>query len=135
MTAFFVVFFFRLASLLPSLCVDFDRSRFPYLGDVIWGLPGARIVMTCAKNTQNSGDMHVVQLPLLSSSILCRVSALKDMVKYVRQGKDDPLFLFPNGSGYKPLTAHRACSFIKLSVATIGLYPKHFTLLEAVGQP
>ena len=76
---------------------------------------------------QNSGDMHIVQLTLLSSSILCPVTALKDMVKYLRQGKDDPLFLIPNGSGYIPVTAHRALFYLKLSVAAIGLNPKHFT--------
>ena len=91
------------------------------------GSPGAHIVMTCAKNMQNSGDMHVVQLPLLPSFILCPVTALKDMVKYLKQGKEDPLFLILNGSGYKPLTAHRARSFLKLSVAAVGLNPRQFT--------
>ena len=91
------------------------------------GSPGAHIVMTCAKNMQNSGDMHVVQLPLLPSFILCPVTALKDMVKYLKQGKEDPLFLILNGSGYKPLTAHRARSFLKLSVPAVGLNPRRFT--------
>ena len=83
--------------------------------------------MTCAKNMQNSGDMHVFQLPLLSSSILCPVTALKDIVNYLRQGKDHPLVLIPNGSGYKSLTARRDRSFLKLAVAAIGMNPKHIT--------
>ena len=88
--------------------------------------------MTCAKNMQNSGDIHVVQLPLLSSSILCQVTALKDIVKYLRQGKHDHLVFIPNGSGYKLLIAHRARSFQKLSVAAIGLNRKtfHFLLFQ-----
>ena len=66
-------------------------------------------------------------LPLLSSSILCSVTALKDKVKYFRQGKEDPLFLIPNWSSYKPLIVHGAHSFLKLSVVAIGLNPRHFT--------
>ena len=102
---------------------------------MIWGPPGAHIVMTCAKNMQNSGDMHVVQLPLLPSSILHLVTALKDMVKYLRQGKEDPLFFIPAGSGYKPLIAIRTRSFLKLSVAATGLNPRHLnlSLLEGAG--
>ena len=66
------------------------------------GSPRSQHCHDFAKNMQNSGDMHVVQLPFWSSSILCPIT-LKDMVKYLRQCKDDLLFFIPNGSGYKPL--------------------------------
>ena len=55
--------FFRLASLVPNSSAEFDITRFPVLGDVIWGAPGAHIVMTCSKTMLKAGAMHVVQLP------------------------------------------------------------------------
>ena len=78
---------FRLGSLCPDNLSGFDRTRFPVLGDVIWGPPGAHILITCSKTMQKSGEIHVVQLPLLKDSILCPVMALKEMIKILGQDK------------------------------------------------
>ena len=75
--------FFRLASLVPNSSAEFDVTRFPVLGDVIWGAPGAHIVMTCSKTMQRAGAMHAVQLPQLLNSVLCPVKALKVMIKAI----------------------------------------------------
>ena len=53
--------FFRLSSLCPDSLSGFDRTRFPVLGDVIWGPPRAHILITCSKTMQKSGAIHVVQ--------------------------------------------------------------------------
>ena len=74
--------FFRLASLVPTCSSDFDLTRFPVLGDVIWGPLGAHIVMICSKTMQNAGAMHVVQLPRLPNSVLS-VTALRNMIQAI----------------------------------------------------
>ena len=63
------------------------------LEDVIWGAPGAHIVMTCSKTMQKAGAMHVVQLPQLANLVLCPVKALKAMIKAIPRDKGSPLFL------------------------------------------
>ena len=75
--------FFRLASLLPPSIKDFDRTRFPILGDIIWGRPGAHLVMTCAKNMHTAGQYQVVQIPKISDVELCPVITLKTMLNYL----------------------------------------------------
>ena len=46
--------FFRSGSLCPDILSGFDRTTFPVLGDVIWGPPGAHILITCSKTMQKS---------------------------------------------------------------------------------
>ena len=119
--------FFRLASLVPNASSEFDLTRFPVLGDVIWGAPGAHIIMTCSKTMQKAGAMHVVQLPSLSDSPLCPVKALEAMIKSIPHNKNSPLFLIRTRLGIVPLTASRARSFLKMVVVSMGLNPHHFT--------
>ena len=119
--------FFRLGSLCPDNLSGFDRTRFPALGDVIWGPPGAHIVITCSKTMQKSGAIHVVQLPLLKDSILCPVMALKEMIKILAQDKEQPLFMIKTKAGKKVLTSFKARSFLKMVVVALGLNPKHYS--------
>ena len=58
LTSFFG--FFRLASLVLSSVQQFDKTRFPIVGDLIWGSPGVHIIMTCAKNMQTADKVQVV---------------------------------------------------------------------------
>ena len=118
---------FRLGSLCPDNLSDFDRTRFPVLGDVIWGPPGEHILITCSKTMQKSGEIHVVQLPLLKDSIICPVKALKEMIKILGQDKEEPLFMVKTKSGKKVLTSFKARSFLKMVVLALGLDSKHYT--------
>ena len=120
--------FFRLASLLPPAAAMFDKTRFPVIGDLIWGNPGVHLIVTCAKNMHTSGQYQVVQLPIIQDGDLCAVIALRTMVKYLgKLSKDSPLFQIKTKSGLGLLTAPKARSFLKLMVAGIGLSPAHYT--------
>ena len=119
--------FFRLASLVSNLSAEFDVTRFPVLGDVIWGAPGAHIVMTCSKTMQKAGAMQVVQLPQLLDSILCPVKALKVMIKAIPRDKVSPLFLVRTKSVVAVLTASKARYFFRMVIVSLGLNPRHFT--------
>ena len=114
--------FFRLGSLCPDNLSGFDRTRFPVLGDDIWGPPGAHILITCSKTMQKS-----FKLPLLKDSILCPVMTLKEMIKILGQGKEEPLFMVKIKSGKKVLTSFKARSFLKMVVLALGLDSKHCT--------
>ena len=114
--------FFGLGYLCPDNLSCFDRTRFPVLRDVIWGPPGAHILIM-----KKSGAIHVVQLPLLKDSILCPVLALKEMIKILGQDKEDPLFMIKTKAGTKALTSFKARSFLKMIVLALGLDSKHYT--------
>ena len=94
---------------------------------MIWGPPGAHILITCSKTMQKSGAIHMVQLPLLKDSILCPVLDLKNMIKILNQGKEDPLFMIKTKAGKKILTSFKARSFLKMVVIALGLDSKHYT--------
>ena len=72
---------FRLASLVPSSVQQFDKTRFPVVGDLIWGSPGVHIIMTCAKNMQTAGKVQVVQLPRLQKRQIIPCPSTKNNVK------------------------------------------------------
>ena len=97
------------------------------MNDVVWGKPGAHIIVTCAKNMQNSGQYHVVQLPELKNVLICPVLALKNMLKKRDIVSDQPLFQIHTKKGIVPLIASNACSILKTCIATMGLNPSHFT--------
>ena len=118
--------FLRLASLVPSSKLAFDKTRFPMRKDIVWGPPGAHLIITCAKSKQNSNQVQVVQLPKLNS-ILCPVKAFQDMMKKFPSAPDLPLFQISSHSQIVPLTAHKARSFLKLVVINLGLNPSSYT--------
>ena len=119
--------FFRLASLVPPTTGSFDKTRYFTVNDVVWGQPGAHIIVTCAKNMQNSGQYHVVQLPQLKNVLICPVLALKNMLKKKDITPHQPLFQIHTKKGIVPLIASNARSFLKTCIATMGLNPSHFT--------
>ena len=119
--------FFRLASLLPPTTGSFDRTRYLTVNDVVWGKPGAHIIITCAKNMQNSGQYHVVQLPELKNVLICPVLALKNMLKKQETSPDQPLFQIHTKKGIVPLMSSNARSFLKTCIASMGLNPSHYT--------
>ena len=127
---FFTSFFgfFRLASLVPPSFQQFDKTRFPVIGDLIWGSPGVHIIMTCAKNMQMAGKVQVVQLPKLNKENLCPVLALKTMlITRKDSNKDSPLFEIQTRKGCVPLIAIRVRSFFKTCIVGLGLNPKDYT--------
>ena len=53
--------------------------------------------------------------------------ALKEMIKLLGQGKEDPLFIVKTKAGVKVLTSFKARSFLKMVVLSLGLDSKHYT--------
>ena len=87
--------FLRLSNIAPSSSSSFDPSRHFLRGDIIFGPPGAHIIVKWAKAMQGSTKHQVVQIPSLPSSPLCPVSALKSLLQSVTAPPSAPLFLSP----------------------------------------
>ena len=61
--------FLRLSNMAPSSSSTFNSSRHFLVGDVIFGPPGANIIVKWGKAMQCSNKHQVVQLPSLPSSL------------------------------------------------------------------
>ena len=94
--------FFRLASLLPTSGVLFNRTRFPVVGDIV----------TCAKSMHTSGEYQVVQTPKLQEVELCPVIAFRTMLKYLcNVAQEVPLLKVKTRNSLGLLTAPKVHSF------------------------
>ena len=115
--------FYRLSTLLPPSVAAFSNSRFPTHGDIIWGAPGAHVITKCSKNMQVSGQVHVIQLPVLTDKEICPVTALKIIVSSDKRQVDKPLFTVKSGSKEIILTASKMRKTLRVIVSAIGLRP------------
>ena len=91
--AFFT--FLRISNFAPLAASQFDSSRHLTRGDVIWGHPGAHIIVKWAKNMQGRKECHVLQIPLLKNKKLCPVTTLHNYFKKYPHGFASPMFVNP----------------------------------------
>ena len=90
--------FQRLSNIVPVSANSFDPTHHFLRRDVIFGPPGAHIILKWAKAMQSSSKHQVIQIPLLPHSPLCPVTALKHLLQYVPAPSSAPLFLLPRPS-------------------------------------
>ena len=76
----------------------FDLGRYLTQGDIIWGTPGAHIIIKWAKALQTRGQFQVVQIPSLSNLLLCPVTALQLYQKQCPLHINKPMFCFRDKS-------------------------------------
>ena len=89
----------------PNSAQAFDVTRRILRADVIFGSPGAHLILKWAKAMQSASSHHVVQIPRLPGSAICPVFAVKALMSYVPASPQSPLFLIPSPSGNRILTA------------------------------
>ena len=118
--------FYRLATLVPPSKAAFSPARYLTHGDVIWGSPGAHIIVKYAKNMQVSGHSRVVQLPVLSDHVICPVKALQRVVSPSPHLRDAPLFTAQVNGTASVLSASRVRLTLRRAVASLGWDPKEY---------
>ena len=118
--------FFRLSTLVPPSASAFSKARFPTHGDVIWGAPGAHIIIKCLKSMQTSGQVHVVQLPSLQDRTICPVAALRAVVSSNPKHCDKPLFSSSTSTRTRVMTASKVRVAFRQLISHIGLSPAEF---------
>ena len=113
--------FYRLATLVPHNKASFSPARYTTHGDIIWGPPGVHVITKSAKNMQVSGQVRVVQLPLLPDKEICPVTALRRIVSSNPEHKDLPVFTISEAGTTTILTAHRVRTILRQVVQKLGL--------------
>ena len=118
--------FLRLSNMAPVSTQSFDKTRHFLRGDVIFGSPGAHIIVKWGKAMQASNKHQVVQIPSLKSSPICPVKALKSLLSFVHAPSDAPLFLLPSSSGHRILTSSMISSTLSKVLLSLGENPSHY---------
>ena len=92
--AFFT--FLRISNFAPLGKLHFDTTRQLTRGDIVWGSPGAHVIIKWAKNMQERNECHVVQIPILKNPLLCPVTALQLYFRTVPAPANAPMFSVGN---------------------------------------
>ena len=80
----------HLPNIVPISAKSFDVTRNLLRSDVIFGTPGAHIIIKWSKAMQSSTAHQVVQVPLNHPSLLCPVHALKSLLAFVPASSSSP---------------------------------------------
>ena len=116
--------FFRISNLLPTRPNSFDKTRHFTMGDIIWGAPGAHVVVKWIKSMQSRNQHTVVQIPAIHKSSICPVAALKSCMSKVPFHVNAPLFAIHSKSGYIPITQSQARTTLAKILSSLGMDPK-----------
>ena len=84
--------FMRLSNVLPYSSAHFDVTRHLTRGDVIFGQQVCTVIVKWSKTMQDHKETTTIALPVLGSSRLCLMLALKCMFVMIPASKNSPLF-------------------------------------------
>ena len=122
--AFFV--FLRLSNIASVSASSFDPTRHFMRGDIIFGPPGAHVIVKWGKAMQAANKHHVVQIPLIPGSPICPVTALKQLLSSPLLPSSSPLFLVHRSSGSSILTSPMISSTLSKLLSKLGLNPASY---------
>ena len=118
--------FMRLSNILPHSAAQFDLTRHLTRGDVIFSQQVCTVIVKWSKTIQDRKETTTLSLPLLGSSPLCPVAALKSMYQVFPASKNSPLFLVQGRSKLVPLADSAARKHLKSISAMLNVSP-HLT--------
>ena len=84
--------FLRMSNIAPHSAQKFHPCTHFLRKDLIFGPPGAHLIMKWSKTLQSPKSYHIVQLPSISNPFLCPVSALKALLQSRPLPPTSPLF-------------------------------------------
>ena len=86
--------FLRMSNIAPHSRAQFDPQRHLLRQDIIFGDPGAHVLLKWTKTLQDRSAHHFVQIPKLNNSLLCPVTALRHLLNTRPAPCHTPLFVF-----------------------------------------
>ena len=119
--AFFA--FLRLSNLVPTSPSTFDPLVHLCRGDVILQPTFATIVIKWSKTLQLTSQFATVQIPVLGSSPLCPVAALKLLFKNFPLPSNAPLFAIPQGLSFSILSQGRVRKTLAAILTSLNINP------------
>ena len=122
LTAFYS--FLRISNFVSETVNSFDYSRQLIRNDIIWGPPGAHIIVKWSKTLQCRDRAQVVQIPSITDESLCPVKALQCLFHINPLPKRAPLICNANG---RPLTQYDVRQVLAKISTNLKLPPGHLT--------
>ena len=113
--------FMRLSNLLPHSVSMFHHTRHLARGDVIFGQPGAVLVVTWSKTMQNRREFATITLPDLQGSSLCPITSLKSPLQVSPGDSNSLVFVIPRQKKWVPLNDLVARKHLKDICKALGL--------------
>ena len=93
LTSFFA--FLRISNVAPYSAKSFDQSIHLTKSDIIFGPPGAHIIIKWSKTLQTRDKYQIVQIPSLVDKLICPVQAIQNMLTLYPRSRNAPLFMSP----------------------------------------
>ena len=121
--------FLRLSNILPHTVTTFDSSRHLSKGDVILAQNQVLLIIKWSKSMQNRQQISTLSLPMLDSSPLCPVAALRSLLLLFPGDSNAPLFEMPRVRTQVPLTDSVACRHLHNLSSALHLSP-HLTFQD-----
>ena len=84
--------FLRMSNIAPHSSKNFSQHHHFLRQDVIFGPPGAHLILKWTKTMQDRKSHHIIQLPTISNKYLCPVQALTALLKSRDLPPQAPLF-------------------------------------------
>ena len=84
--------FLRMSNIAPHSLAEFDSSKHFLRQDIIFGPPGAHLIIKWTKTLQEHKSHHVIQIPSIDNIFLCPVRALQALLKSRPLPPSSPLF-------------------------------------------
>ena len=84
--------FLKISNLVPHLISTFNPLEQLTREDIIFGPPGAHVIIKWSKTLQAKNTVRILKIPSLGASPLCPVSALRTLLTMTPLGEDKPLF-------------------------------------------
>ena len=81
-----------MSNVAPHSLRSFDPTRHFLRQDIIFGPPGAHVLLKWTKTLQNRSHHHFVQIPEIPNPTLCPVRAVKDLLASRKLPSNAPLF-------------------------------------------
>ena len=83
--------FLRISNFAPPAAGQFDTTRHLTRGDIVWGAPGAHLILKWHKAMQKRSQCQVIQLPALKNKNLCPIIALQTYFKLCPASYKSPM--------------------------------------------
>ena len=99
--------FLRLSNLVPHAASAFNPLKHLAQADVMFYQQTAVILVKWSKTMQSNNTVRLLTIPKLSGSVLCPVTAIRNLLAITPSARNRPLFQYKLGTNWIPLTDTR----------------------------
>ena len=124
-TAFFS--FLRLSNLVPHTVKSYSPLYHLARGDIIFGPPGAQILVKWSKTLQSRNVVKILKIPSLGKNPICPVQAIKNLLEITPGTENHPLFQYKTSTGWSPMTDNQVRYHFKLVLKKLNLQSSNLT--------